>query len=228
MAIVRLGPIVAGISGKVGNVVFVNGRSGLVVRPAPITVRKTSDFLLRAQGHLSAVRRRWATLTEAQRLAWCAAAAGLPSTSRLGQTRPRSGFQYFVLTNTHVFLTAPEILPFPPIPDVRDNTGDPTCVFSVSSGLDITVFSGGAPLILRIEIFGWPFWVNHDTNSVARFVFLSEHDIPPGGLAVNVTSDWEEHFGPVQLGQRYACATVVRFSAYPFVPKTIFRQTVVA
>ena len=228
MAIVKLGVLAAGISGKIGGVVFANTKQALVVRPTPVTRHKTSDFLLKSQNQLSRVRRAWATLTTEQQLAWNTEAANLSSTNRLGQTRPRTGFQYFVLTNMTVFPGLPAILDDPPglgalIPPIN-----PSVVFSVSTGLLVTIDNPIAPALLQIQVYGWPFWVNHDTNAVPRLVFLDERAGTSDPVGDNVITEWEDHFGPVQLGQRYAVGLKARRNSNPFLPMFVFRGTVVA
>lgn len=228
MAIFTTGPIVAGVSGKVGSVVFVNSKRSRTLRPAPLKLHDSSPFTARSKTWLSNVRRQWSVIPTAEQNAWRAAAAEILRTNRLGQKAPISGFEYFVMTHTRVFVGPREFLEGPPIPDVRDNTGSPTCVFSISTGLEITADNAFGPLLLRLQVYGWPFWVDHDTKALARFVFLDEFTLNPGLISFDLTTQWEQHFGTVQLGQRFACATKVRFSASPFVPMTIFRQEIIA
>ena len=103
MAIARLGAIVAGIAGSLGEVTFANARGALVLRKrqwppnhhtAPVTARK----------HLySQIWIAWRALTDAQRAAWRTAAANLTITGRLGQTRPRVPWRvFFELNNRNV------------------------------------------------------------------------------------------------------------------------------
>lgn len=228
MAIVKLGPIVSGISGKVGTVVFANAKQALVLRPTPRTRRKSSNFLLRSQGFMSNIRRRWATLTDLQQNAWRTAAAELASTNRLGQSRPRNGFQYFVMTNKVVFPGPKTIIEDPPSPDIGTLPVNPTVEFSASVGLLVTIDNPGSPSFLQMQVYGWPFWVDHDTNAVARLVFLDERSASAEKVVDNVIGEWEQHFGPVQIGQRFAVGLKSRLNANPFLPIFIFRGTVVA
>lgn len=228
MAIVKLGPIVSGISGKVGTVVFINAKQGLVLRPTPVTRHKTSDFLLRSQGRLSALRRHWATLTTLQQDTWRTAAATLSSTNRIGHTRPRTGFQYFILTNKIVFPGAPGIVDIPFKLRDLESPINPLIVFSLTTGLSIIVDNPASPAGMFLQVYGWPFWVNHDTKSVPRFVFLDERGSSTDPMGDTVTPEWEDHFGPVQLGQRYAIGIKAWNAPNPFHPMFVFRGTVLA
>jgi len=103
MAIARLGAIVAGIAGSLGEVTFANARGALVLRKrqwppnhhtAPTTTRK----------HLySRIWRYWQTLTPEKRATWINGAAQHPITNRLGQTRPRSPWRLFFEANAPNF-----------------------------------------------------------------------------------------------------------------------------
>lgn len=228
MAIYTPGPLAAAISGKVGSVVFVNSKRARTVRPVPTKLAKSSPFLARSRVWLSNVRRQWSTLTAPQQDAWSSAAAEIPRTNRLGQTSPLTGFTYYVMTHTSVFLDPRQFIVAPPTPSVLDEVVSPTCAFSVASGLDVSVDGAPGPLLKRLQVYGWPFWFSHTTNNIARLVFLAERNVPPAGLSVDLTPEWESHFGPVQLGQRYSCVIKARFSASPFAPSVEFRQTVVA
>lgn len=228
MAIVKLGPIVSGISGKVGTVVFANAKQALVLRPTPVTRRKTSDFLLRSQGFMSRIRRHWPTLTTLQQNAWRTAAAALSSANRIGQARPRTGFQYFVLTNKVVFPGLPSIIDNPPTLGTLESPINPVVSYSVADGLEVSVDNPESPSFLQMQVYGWPFWVNHDTNSIPRLVFLDERSGSGDPIQDDVTSEWEEHFGGVQIGQRYAIGLKAWGSVNPFHPTFIFRGAVVA
>ena len=82
-------------SGKRGLYVSQGGRYGqisraLVIPSNPRTVAQTS-----VRGILSRVAAAWRGLQESQRAAWTAAASGVNSASRLGQSGPLTGLQLF-------------------------------------------------------------------------------------------------------------------------------------
>jgi hypothetical protein len=82
-------------SGKRGLYVSQGGRYGqisraLVIPSNPRTVPQTT-----VRANLARVTARWRSLQEAQRAAWTAAASGVRSASRLGQSGPLTGQQLF-------------------------------------------------------------------------------------------------------------------------------------
>lgn len=95
MAIVRMGAVVGGISGRVGGVVFASGRSGAVVKTAARRVGGDTVRARSVQSVPSAVAGAWAALTDAQRAAWRTAAASVTRTNRLGLGRQLSGWQLY-------------------------------------------------------------------------------------------------------------------------------------
>jgi hypothetical protein len=86
-------------SGRVGSVVYVNGRYGQIVRQyvtprnpkSPAQQKNRSDF-----GNVSS---RWRALDPAKRIAWCIAAADSYTTSRTGRRVALNGYSYFVRVN---------------------------------------------------------------------------------------------------------------------------------
>jgi hypothetical protein len=82
-------------SGKRGLYVSQGGRYGQISRALviPSNPRTASQTTVRA--NLSRVTARWRALQESERAAWTAAASGVSSASRLGQSGPLTGQQLF-------------------------------------------------------------------------------------------------------------------------------------
>ena len=86
-------------SGRVGPVVYVNGRYGQIVRQyvpprnprSPDQQKNRSDF-----GNVSS---RWRGLGPDQRIAWCIAAADSYTVSRCGRRVALNGYNYFIRVN---------------------------------------------------------------------------------------------------------------------------------
>lgn len=228
MAIVKLGPIVSGISGKVGTVVFANAKHALVLRPTPVTRRKSSGFLLASQNFMSRIRRRWATLTDEQQNTWRTAAATLSSTNRIGQTRPMSGFQYFVMTNKTADPELLTIFLFPQNLQDEDFAINPAATFSASGAYTVQMDNPFITTFLRMHAYGWPFWRTTKSKDVPRLVYLASFSSDADPVTFNVRTAWIEHFGALQEGQQYAIGIKSQFTSSPFAPTTVLRQTVTA
>jgi len=89
-------------SGKCGNMVWQRNRYGQICYPAFIPCNPRTPPQQAIRGIFGAVSKRWRTLTEAQRLAWIAAAATILSRPRLAQSGPLPGLQLFVKVNVYL------------------------------------------------------------------------------------------------------------------------------
>jgi hypothetical protein len=86
-------------SGKRGDRVWQRNRYGQYSYPAFVPFNPRTPAQVAVRGVFGAVSARWRTLSEAQRVAWCAAARHKKSRVRLRQCGPLSGFLYFVKVN---------------------------------------------------------------------------------------------------------------------------------
>ena len=86
-------------AGKRGNMVWQSNRYGQYSYRAFVPVNPRTPAQMAVRGMFGAVSKRWRTLTEDQRIAWCAVAKRKKSRPRLGQCGSLSGFLYFVKIN---------------------------------------------------------------------------------------------------------------------------------
>lgn len=228
MAIFRTGAITGAISGALGGVVFVVSSKSNVVRHRPPPRHRTSPFLARSKARMANLQKFWSELTTLQQDAWNTAARDINTTNRLGQASPMNGFQYYIMTNKTAFPGAFAEVDTPPTLQPEDTPINPSATFSVASGFDVSIDNPGAPSFLQIQVYGWPFWVDHDTNDVARFVFLDERSASSDPVVDDVRQEWIDHFGDMTLGQRFAVGLKSRGSASPFAQMAVIRGTVVA
>ena len=82
-------------SGKRGLYVTQDGRYGQISRALVIPSNPRTASQMSVRAILTRVTMRWRSLQEAQRAAWTAAASGVSSVSRLGQSGPLTGQQLF-------------------------------------------------------------------------------------------------------------------------------------
>lgn len=114
MAIFRPGGLAGSISGAAGGVVFVNGRSGPVLRRRPSGRPRVTEALQAARGMPGRIAAAWNELTELQRQAWRTAAAALRFPNRLGVLRAISGYQLYTRHVMDVYLGSPPAALAPP------------------------------------------------------------------------------------------------------------------
>ncbi|KKM91774.1 hypothetical protein LCGC14_1225180 [marine sediment metagenome] len=226
MAIVRLGPVVSGISGAIGGLVFVSGRNGTVVRPRPQPSHKGGPFIATARASMYNLRRAWSNLTTLQQNAWRTRANDFNTTNALGQSSPINGFQLFLKVNLESRLDSADFLPDPKEFPVSNAPLNVTAAFSAAAAFDVTATPNPPPTFGTYYVYGWPFWVDHDTRSVARLVFLAS--IFAITLNRNVRPEWELHFGSMVQNQRFTLAVGWARSLAFRSPLVIVRGTVAA
>lgn len=129
-------------SGKKGLNVSMGGRYGQAIRALVIPTNPRTAAQLQRRQVLSAVTEQWRTLTEAQRLAWTAAAATHQSKARLGQSGPLTGSQLFTRINCNLVLCGME--------KVTDPPENPTFPELAVAGLSITNAAGVIALKLTV------------------------------------------------------------------------------
>src|ERR1035441_3327044 len=86
-------------SGKRGLNVSQSGAFGQISRTLAIPSNPRTSAQMSVRANLSKVAAAWRALTEAQRVAWMAAAKEAKSDTRLGQNGPLSGFLLFTKIN---------------------------------------------------------------------------------------------------------------------------------
>ena len=102
-------------SGKCGTMVWQRNRYGQICYPAFIPANPRTPRQQAIRGIFGAVSQRWRTLTEAQRLAWIAAAAAILSKPRLAQCGPLTGLQLFVKVNVYLAHRGQPQVDLPPL-----------------------------------------------------------------------------------------------------------------
>jgi len=86
-------------SGKCGDRVWQRNRFGQYSYPAFVPFNPRTPAQVAVRGVFGGVSARWRTLTEEQRVIWCAVARHKKSRVRLRQCGPLTGFLYFVKIN---------------------------------------------------------------------------------------------------------------------------------
>ncbi|MBA7656718.1 hypothetical protein ES703_64645 [subsurface metagenome] len=99
MAIFMPGPLVAGISGNLGGMNFVQGRNGPFVRRGLTRTVKKTERQLGRRARFDQVVKGWVEWGPEVRESWRAAARDIRFVNRLGLPRAISGFQLFVKLN---------------------------------------------------------------------------------------------------------------------------------
>ncbi len=144
-------------TGKLGLTVFFPGRTGLIQRSWVVPANpRTGDQLL-VRSNLTSVAKGWGLLTEAQRLAWIAAAEQYSTNPSLGQSGRLTGSQLYTKINAALLaiggtvVTAPPVAPtFTPLPiDALEITNEAGVIalklHTTASPPDGTMLRAGRP-----------------------------------------------------------------------------------
>jgi hypothetical protein len=131
-------------SGRVGSVVYVNGRYGKVVRPYVRPRDPRSPDQLRSRDNFGAVCQHWRACTQEQRAAWRIAAAKGSFVAETGRRVHLNGYTFFVRMNLRrADLGLPQF-DFPP----------PEPVFRLNPVAELVVTSTGDGITLKLRVPG--------------------------------------------------------------------------
>ncbi len=137
-------------SGRVGPVVYVNGRYGLVVRQYVCPRNPRTPIQQATRNGFGQVSTRWRALAPEKRIAWCIAAADSYTISRAGRRVALNGYNYFIRVNAaraHLGLSQ-YLLPAP-----VDGWSDITALYVARYGVPVV----GTAVFIRTcqHIDGW-------------------------------------------------------------------------
>lgn len=105
MAICRTGNLVSSVSGKLGSVVFFQGkRAGVIGRAPKRFTPGGDDNEMRHRALINSIR-GWSLTSDEMKLAWERFAATLPWSNRLGEKKRLTGYQAFI---SYALKTLPE------------------------------------------------------------------------------------------------------------------------
>lgn len=119
MAKIKLGPMVGQASGSIAATTFSHNRYGAYVRNRAIPIKSTTSYAQASKARLTEASQAWASLTDAQRLAWKNWALANPITDVLGEKQELDGHAAYVQLNTRMLaagltkLTAPPLVAAP-------------------------------------------------------------------------------------------------------------------
>ena len=187
-------------SGKRGLNVSQNGAFGQISRALAIPSNPRSPRQMAVRSNLSKVAAAWRVLTEAQRVAWMAAAKEAKSNTRLGQNGPLSGFLLFSKINCTLTQFGQERVTAPPAQPQFPDLAPQNLVITNTAGaiaLKLTCpTSPGENTIVRASA---PLSAGRETCS--DFRVLGTCPAPAQGSA-NITSLYTARYGEPPVGKK--------------------------
>jgi hypothetical protein len=204
-------------SGHLGTFISFKTRHGQSRRRYVIPKNPRSPAQVRVRTRITNVSGRWRTLTDAQRAAWIAAGAQVPSHGRLGDSGTLTGCQFFIKINTNL-ATIGE-------PPVVDPPNQP--VFSANPVGDLTITNTGGVIALKLSV---PTALARHTlvwatapcspgvSFPGRLVILGRLPEPNAGLS-DITELYKARYGELPVNKRLFIQTVQYLDGWDDVSK---------
>lgn len=203
-------------SGKRGLNVSQAGRYGQISRALVIPANPRTEDQLNRRQMLATFAHNWRTITEAQRLAWNAAALNIQSQARLGQSGPLTGEQFYIRTNLNL-ATVGE-------PTVGDPPAAPTFDANVIQSLELTNVTNVVAIKLVCSGSSDAFnlvWASPPKSAgrfaVNDFFYLGELPEVVAGKA-DITALFTAKFGAPAAGQKVFIRSKQMESGYADLP----------
>ena len=187
-------------SGKRGLYVSQGGRYGQISRALVIPSNPRTVAQMGVRGILSRVASAWRGLQDSQRAAWTAAASGVNSASRLGQSGPLTGLQLFNKINCTLAQFGQDQVVAPPARPQFSALAPQNLVISNTGGVialkltcptspgENTIVRGSKPL-------------SQGFGKCTDFRILGTCPAPAQGSA-NITSLYEARYGAPAVGTK--------------------------
>lgn len=142
MALIKLGPAVADIRGKIGGTIFSRSRSGATARAFTSPVQPVSSKRAARNAAMSLYASAWQrTLSTAERALWNERAAVTQLSNRLGESYKPTGMNLYVRANAMLDLTGQAAVDTPPDAAVAPGLF-PTLAVDNATGIRITSLNG--------------------------------------------------------------------------------------
>jgi len=110
MAIMRPGPLVGQLSGRVGGIVFSRNRGGDYVRNGPSPINPQTFYQIAVRNALALASTRWNDMLATARASWSSWAQNNPQQNRIGESIRLQGNAAFVMFNSRLaYLGVPVI-----------------------------------------------------------------------------------------------------------------------
>jgi hypothetical protein len=204
-------------SGRVGPVVYVNGRYGQIVRQYVPPRNPKSEPQQANRREFGQVSSRWRVLTPPQRIAWCIAAADSYTVSRSGRRVALNGYNYFVRVNAarvHLGLSQFDLPPAVPS-------------FSPNPVAELSIANTGGAITLKLRVPGPPGQytlvqgaapVSAGVRCVQHFPLLGLLPAPVDGWS-DITALYVARYGAPMVGTAVFVRTCQHTDGWTDLPK---------
>jgi hypothetical protein len=210
---------------KDASAVVCDGRYGLVSRRRVIPTNLRTKRQTEVRWNFADQARRFAEITDAQRVAWDAAAATYRSHPHQGQSGPLTGLHLFIRVNCKLALFGQEPLNTPPPPPVFPELAPQDLVITNTAGVTavklVCPADPGDNTVLRASPPQSP-----GRGTCGEFRIIGTCPAPVVGSA-DITALYTACFGPPPVGRRIFLRASTMVSGFESLPRE-FRALVPA
>jgi hypothetical protein len=215
MALIKLGPLIGGISGNVSGLNFVASSTRPIVRKQRARVNVDHPTFTKNSARMQYLVNLWTTQTAATRAAWRTLAATVRYTDRIGQARQPTGRQFF-LSHNLALMTA-GLVPDTTVLPLAEAPFRWTASFLTTTGrTDVrwAVSFSGLPQDYYVSIFVQTFYrptpqlapatSGANISGAPNNWRWAQWTNLPGGTETQIWPAYEDVLGKFQPGQRLA------------------------
>jgi hypothetical protein len=177
------------MSGKAGTVVFVQGETGVTIRPRTTPANPQTPAQTAVRSQFARAVEAYRTLTPEQAAQWAAYAQGqFRINPRAGTARRRTGYAAFTGLTTKFLQVTPDGV-FPRVPPAFGFVGDPMTLTAAGSGGTVT-FTACAPNSPDVvtELLWQPLGFGHQTPIATFYRSQAFVAVVSGGLSVPLSA----------------------------------------
>jgi hypothetical protein len=204
-------------SGRVGPVVYVNGRYGQIVRQYVPPRNPRSEPQQKKRRDFGRVSSGWRGLGPDQRIAWCLAAADSYTVSRTGRRVALNGYNYFVRVNAARAHLGLGQLDLPPtVPTFNQNPVAELLVTNIGGDITMKVRVPSQPGQYTLVQGAAP--VSAGVRCVQHFPFLGLLPAPVNGWS-DITALYVARYGVPMVGTVIFIRTCQHTDGWTDLPK---------
>ena len=204
-------------SGRVGQVVYVNGRYGQIVRQYVCPRNPKTPDQQNNRSNFGTVSGRWRALDPAQRIAWCIAEADSYTISRTGRRVALNGYNYFIRVNAaraHLGLSQFDLPPAVPS-------------FSPNPVAELAIANTGGTITMKVRVPSQPGQttlvqgaapVSAGVRCVQHFPLLGLLPAPVDGWS-DITALYVAPYGRPMVGSAVFVRTCQHIDGWTDLPK---------
>ena len=204
-------------SGHLGTFISYKTRYGQFRRPYVIPTDPQTPAQLRHRRNMGRAAARWRTLSDMQRAAWIAFGSQMQSGSKLGQSGPLAGYNFYVKINSNLAdIGEPQVVEPPSYAQFDINPVGDLTITNTRGVIALKLAVPAAPARQTLVLGTKP--LSAGRSFPGRFTFLGLLPEPVGGLS-DITEMYKAIYGVLPANMRIFIRTVQQINGWKDTPK---------